>query len=112
MAIGTVTMRNALCTAYATNAPYCTLTSTAPSGAVAGTELVGITRQPSNWGSPAASAVTSAPAAFSIASGQTVAGVQYMSASTAGTFLDGVGLTGQTFSSAGTYTVTVTYTQS
>lgn len=110
MAIQTVTMRNKLVDAYKAAAPYATLTSTVP-GASAGTELPGITRQASTWGATATSAATAAPPAFAVASGQTVAGVQFMDAASAGTYLDGAGVTSQTFSSAGTYTVTATFTE-
>lgn len=111
MAIQTVTERNSLVAKYVADCTYATLTSTVP-GASAGTELSGITRQASNWGAVASSAATASPAAFAVASGQTVAGFQFMSAVTAGNYLDGVGVTSQAFSSAGTYTATATYTQS
>lgn len=110
MAIQTALMRGKLVDAYKAAATYTTLTSNAPT-TTAGTEVAGITRQPSNWGATAASAATAAPAAFAIGSGQTVAGVQFMDAASAGNYLDGVGVTSQAFSSAGTYTVTATFTE-
>lgn len=115
MAINTVTQRNNLATAYATNATYMALYSTVP-GASAGTELTlgspAYARRASNWAAASASAVVASPAAFDVASGSTVAGIGFHTAITAGTYLDGVGVTSQAFSSQGTYTVTATYTQS
>jgi hypothetical protein len=115
MAVQTVNMRNALATAYGTNAPYAALCSTAPSS-TAGTELTGgspaYARQAANWGSASSSAITASPAAFNVASGSTVAGVEFYSAVTAGTYMDGVSVTSQAFASQGTYTVTATFTQS
>src|SRR4051794_25581743 len=100
---------------YATQAPWCALYSTAP-GAAAGTELTGgapaYARKASNWGTAAASADTADPVAHDVASGQTVAGVGFHSAVTAGTYWDGTTVTSQAFSSQGTYKVTATYTQS
>jgi hypothetical protein len=115
MAIQTATMRTALAAAYATNAPYAALYSTVP-GASAGTELAGgspaYARQAANWGTAASSAVSAAPAAFNVASGATVAGAGFHSASTGGSYLDGGAVTSQAFASQGTYTLTATYTQS
>jgi hypothetical protein len=42
----------------------------------------------------------------------TVVGYEHFSAVTAGTYLDGVSITSQTFASQGTYAITPTYTQS
>lgn len=115
MAIQTVTMRNALATAYATNATHMALYSTVPT-TTAGTELTGgapaYARKVSNWAAASASAVVATPVAFDVASGSTVAGIGFHTAITAGTYLDGVGVTSQAFASQGTYTVTATYTQS
>lgn len=108
------TSRTAMANFYATQAPWCALTSTAPT-ATAGTEISGgspaYARRASNWGAGANSAVVSTPAAHDVPSGTTVAGVQYHSAQTAGTYWDGVPVTAQSFSSQGTYAVTATFTQ-
>jgi len=114
MAIQTVTMRNALATAYGTNAAYGALYTTAPGG-TAGTEATGgspaYARKALTWGTAASSAVTVAPV-FDVASGQTIVGAGVHTAITAGTYLDGASVTSQAFASQGTYTVTFTYTQS
>lgn len=115
MPIQTVTQRNTLVDAYKAAATHVALYSTAP-GASPGTELSGgspaYARKVSNWGATSNSAATASPAAFDVPSGATVAGAGFHTALTAGTYLDGASLTSQAFSSQGTYTVTLTYTQS
>jgi hypothetical protein len=107
------TARTAAATWYTTQAPWVALTSTVP-GASAGTELTGgspaYARVASNWSAASGGASTATPAAQNVASGSTVAGAQFMSASTAGTYFDGGGVTSQTFSSQGTYQLTATIT--
>lgn len=109
------TSRTAMAAYFATQAPWAALYSTA-GGATAGTELTGgspaYARKAGTWGTAASSAVTSSPPAFDVASGSTVAGAGYHSASTAGTYWEGGSVTSQAFSSQGTYTLTGTYTQS
>lgn len=115
MAIQTTAMKNLLCDAYKANALYVALYSTVP-GASAGTELTGgspaYARKAANWGTSSAGSVTATPAAHDVPSGATVAGCGVHSAVTAGTYYDGASLTSQSFASQGTYTVTLTYTQS
>ncbi len=115
MPIQTVVLRTALASQYGVLTPFTALATSAP-GATAGTEVTGGTpayaRKASNWGTAAASAITATPAAFDVPSGTTVRGVNLMSAVTAGTYQDGATVTDQLFSSQGTYTVTLTYTQS
>ncbi len=115
MAVQTVTMRNSLATKYAVDATHAALYTTVP-GATAGTEVTGGTpayaRKALTWGAAAASAVTVTPAAFDVPSGTTIAGAGVHTAVTAGTYLDGAGVTSQAFASQGTYTLTLTYTQS
>lgn len=108
MPIDTVTMRNSLVDAYKAAGTHIGLHS---ADATAINELA-VTRQPATWGATSASSATASPPAFSVSSGLTVGGAGVWSAATAGTFLDGAPLPSQTFSSAGTYTVTATYTQS
>lgn len=112
MAIQTATLRTTMATNYGTATPYMAVYSTVPT-TTAGTEITGGTyaRQASNWGTASASVITAAPAAFNIPAGSTAAGVGFHSALTAGTYLDGASITSQAFSSAGTLTVTATYTQ-
>lgn len=111
MAIATTTEKNNLATKYGTDAAFATLFSTAPSGATPGTEVPGITRQALAWGA-ASNGVITATATFSVGSGATVAGAGVYTALSGGTYLDGGTLSSQTFGSAGTYTLTLTYTQS
>lgn len=110
MAINTVTLRNTLVTAYKNTIVNSALYSTVP-GATAGTELTGgsYARQPLTWGAVANSTVTSNAANFQVPAGATVAGVGLLDSG--GTYQDGVGVTSQPFSTAGVYTITVSYTQ-
>ncbi|MDQ3326855.1 MAG: hypothetical protein M3529_14405 [Actinomycetota bacterium] len=114
MPIQTVTQRNTLATSYGTAATHGAIYTTAP-GATAGTEPTGgspaYARKPLSWSAASASAVTVAPV-FDVPSGATIVGAGVHSAVTAGTYLDGVAVTSQAFSSQGTLTVTFTYTQS
>lgn len=114
MAIQTVTQRNNLAQAYGTNATFAALYTTVP-GATAGTEVTGgapaYARKSLTWSAPSNSAVTVTPV-FDVPSGTTVAGAGLHTAVTAGTYLDGGAVTSQAFASQGTYTLTITYTQS
>lgn len=115
MAVQTVTMRNALATAYKATALYAALYTTVPAG-TAGTEVTGgapaYARQAANWGTVASSAVTASPAAFNVPASTTIAGAGFHDAVSAGNYLDGGSVTSQAFASQGTYTLTATYTQS
>lgn len=115
MALQTSAIKNTLANAYATACAFVGLATTAP-GATRGTEVTGgspaYARKASNWGSATNGVITASPTAFDVPSGTTVVGVNMESAVTAGTYQDGAGVTSQTFSSQGTYTVTATYTQS
>ena len=117
MAIATVTMRNALCTAYSTNGTHGALFTADPgtSGTATGESTGGspaYNRKVMGWGAAAASAITGAPV-FDVASGQTITFFGVCSSITPGaaTVLDKVAVTSQAFASQGTYTVTATYTQ-
>lgn len=114
MAIQTVTQRNNLATAYGAAATHAALYTTAPSS-TAGTEVTGgspaYARKALSWSAPSASAIT-ATVTFDVPSGTTVAGAGVHTAATAGTYLDGSSVTSQSFASQGTYTLTLTYTQS
>lgn len=114
MAVQTATMRNALATAYGAQAAYAALYTTAP-GATAGTEVSGGTpayaRKPITWGAASASAVT-ATVTFDVPAGTTVVGAGVHTALTGGSYLDGASVTSQAYASAGTYALTLTFTQS
>lgn len=111
MAIATTTEKNSLAAKYAADGLYGTLFNTTPSGSTPGTEVTSIVRQALSWSAPSAGVIT-ATATFSVISGQTVAGAGLYTALTGGTYLDGGGLTPQAFASAGTYTLTLTFTVS
>lgn len=115
MAIRTLAQRNALATAYGSAAPYGALFTADPgTSGNATNELTGGTyaRVACNWGAASNSVITSASQVFNIPSGTTVAYHGHCVSSTAATndVRDSVALTSQTFSSAGTYTVTSTFT--
>lgn len=118
MAIAILAQRNALATAYGTNAPYGALFTADPgtTGTVTG-EVTGgspaYARVAMAWGAASASAITGSPQ-FNVPSGTTVTYFGVTAAGTAGTadLRDRVAVTSQAFSSQGTYTVTATYTQS
>ena len=113
MPIATTAEKNSLATKYGTDTPYAALYTTAPSGGVAGTEVSGgsYARQAISWGAAAGGAVT-ASVTFNVPAGNTILGAGVHSAITAGNYLDGAAVTSQNFASAGTYTLTLTYTQS
>jgi hypothetical protein len=114
MALQTASIKNSLAERYAALGAFAALYSTVP-GASAGTELSGGTpayaRKALTWGAAADGKVT-ATATFDVPSGATVAGAGIHSAATGGTYLDGGAVTTQAFSSQGTYTLTLTFTQS
>lgn len=120
MAIQTATQRTTLAQAYANAATHAALfTSTGPSTAGTATnEVTGGTyaRVTITWASASASAVTNSasPAVINVPSGTTVTYAGVCSSGTAGaaTVLDFAAVTSQTFASAGTYSLTLTYTQS
>lgn len=113
MAIQTVTMRNSLATAYGAAAIQAALYTTVPGGS-AGTEVTGgspaYARKTISWGAASASVVT-ATVTFDVPAGATVVGAGVHAAS-GGAYLDGAAVTSQNFATQGTYTLTLTYTQS
>lgn len=116
MAINTVAMRNNMADAYGDIALYAALFSTALGGSApnytAGTEVTGgsYARQLISWTTASSGAITGT-VTFNVPTGNVMSAGVY-TAVTAGIFLDGGTLTTQNFSSAGTYTLTLTYTQS
>lgn len=106
----TTVEKNNLATKYGVDAPYATLFTTAPSGNTPGTEAA-VTRQAVTWSAPSAGVIT-ATVSFSVGAGVTIVGTGLYSAATAGTYIDGATVTSQAFPSAGTYQLTLTYTQS
>ena len=114
MSIQTTTEKNNLATQYGTNAAYAALYTTAP-GATAGTEPSGgspaYARKALSWGAASNGTIT-ATATFDVPAGTTIVGAGVHTAATAGTYLDGASVTSQAFASQGTYTLTLTFTQS
>jgi hypothetical protein len=116
MAIRNVTQRNALATAYGTNAPYGALFTADPGTADAATgEVTGgapaYARKALTWGAAAASAI-SGTATFDVPTGTNVTYFGVCNTASGATVRDSVAIGPQNFSSQGTYTVTPTYTQS
>lgn len=102
--------KNNLATKFGVDAPYVTAFSSPPSGGTAGTEVTGITRVASSWGTASGGVITQT-VSLTIPSGQTVQGIGLYSASTAGNYIDGGSVTSQAFPTGGTYTITINYTQ-
>jgi hypothetical protein len=113
MPIQTATQKNNLATAYGNAATHAALYTTAPGGS-AGTEPSGgspaYARKAISWSAPSNGVIT-ATVVFDVPSGATIVGAGVHTAITAGTYLDGGSVTSQAFSSQGTYTLTLTYTQ-
>lgn len=112
MPIQTSTERNSLAAKYAGDALFGAVYTTAPGGS-AGTEPSGgspaYARKSLSW---SGTNPITATATFDIPTGTTIVGAGIHSAVTAGTYLDGVSVTSQAFSSQGTYQVTFTFTES
>lgn len=106
----TTLARNNLADAYKTGATHAALYTTA-GGATAGTEVTGGTyaRKPVTWGTSANGVVTGT-CTFDVPTGVTIAGWGLYTA-IAGTYFDGGSLPSQPFASAGTYALTLTFTQ-
>lgn len=113
MPVSTTTEKNNLATKYGQDGVYIALFSSAPSGGTPGTELTGGTyaRVAAGWGAASGGVIT-ASGTLNVPSGATVAGVGLYTAVSGGTYVDGASLTSQAFGTAGTYTVSLTYTQS
>lgn len=107
MPIKTTAQRNTLATAYGNAATEARLYSTVPDTA-AGTAIVGAAAA-ITWSAPTNGVIT-AEVTFNVPAGATVAGAGVHSAT--GTYLDGGAVPSQPFASDGTYTLTLTYTQS
>ena len=113
MTIATTAEKNSLATKYGTDNPYASA-HTADPGTTYTNEVGGGTpayaRKAISWSAPTNGVIT-ATVVFDIPSGTTVTYVGLGTALTAGTFQDKATVTSQTFSSQGTYTVNLTYTQ-
>lgn len=115
MAIATNTQKQTLANAYGTAATFASV-HTANPGSTGASEVTGgspaYARKAVTWSSGTTGTVT-ATVTFDIPSGTTISYAGLWTASTAGTFLDGGALaSSQAYSSQGTYTLNLTYTQS
>jgi len=116
MAVATAQQRENLAVAYAAAATHAALFTTQPSGSTPGTEVTGgspaYARKAISWSQGAVDGQVTAQVVFDVPSGVTVRGAGLYTAVTGGTYLDGVTVTDQAFASQGTYTLTLTFTQS
>lgn len=121
MAIRVAAQRKALATQYGSQAPYGALFSADPGSAGAATnELTGggYARQALNWAAVTdngtVASIVSAATPFNVASGTNVnyAGVCVSSTAATADVRDSVSVPTQNYASAGTYTVSATFTQS
>jgi hypothetical protein len=107
----TPAMKNTLATAYGVDADQARLYTTAPTATAPGTEVTGGTYAPQTitWSAPTNGVITGT-VIFDVPAGVTVAGAGVHRAD--GTFLDGGAVASQSFATAGTYELALTYTQS
>lgn len=113
MPIQTTQQRENLAVAYGNAATHASL-HTANPGTTGASEVSGApyARKAITWAAGAVNGNVTATVTFDVPSGVTVAGAGVWTAVTGGTYLDGVTVTSQAFSSQGTYTLTLTFTQS
>lgn len=117
MAIATTVEKNSLATKYGVDAAFGAIFTADPgsTGTVVG-EVTGgapaYARKALAWGAPTAGVIT-ATAVFDVPSGTTVAFAGVCTSLTAGTadLRDKVAVTSQSFASQGTYTLTLTFTE-
>lgn len=114
MAINTTGEKNSLATKYGQDAPYMSL-HTADPGSTGASEVTGgspaYARKAITWGAAANGAI-SGSVTFDVPASTTVTYAGLWSAATAGTFVDKVALTSQTFATQGQLTVNATFTES
>jgi hypothetical protein len=116
MAIATTAQRNNLADAYGDSATHAALFTADPgtSGSISNEVSGGspaYARKAITWSAPTNGVVTGT-VTFDVPAGTTVTYAGVTSAATSGTLLDRVAVTNQAFSAQGTYTLTLTYTQS
>lgn len=108
--------KDALANAYGTAAPYGGLAGGDPGATGAATNELAAphTRQALAWSTASGTGVINGTATFNVGAGQTVAWffVASSNVAAAATVRDTYDVTDQVFASAGTYSVTVSYTQS
>ncbi|WP_394620935.1 hypothetical protein JNUCC0626_18125 [Lentzea sp. JNUCC 0626] len=110
MPIDTARQRENLAAAYAAAATHVAAHSTDPG--TTGTGEIAGSRKAISWTAGTVDGVVTATVTLDIPSGATVAGIGLWDASVGGNYLDGGPVTSQAYSANGTYTITLTYTQS
>lgn len=112
----TTQQRENLAVAYGAAAPFAALFTTATTGTTPGTEVTGgspaYARKSLTWAAGTVDGTVTATAVFDVPAGATVVGAGLYTAATGGTYLDGGSVASQAFASQGTYTLTLTFTQS
>jgi len=108
--IDTTTQRENLAREYGVRATHVAAHSTDPGSTGTG-EIAG-TRKAITWTQGGVDGQITATVTLDIPSGATVAGIGLFDAATGGNYLDGGAVTSQAYSAAGTYTITLTFTQS
>lgn len=116
MAIATTAEKNSLATKYGTDAAYAALFTADPgtSGTVVGEVSGGApayARKAITWGAPSAGVITGT-VTFDVPASTTITFAGVCSAATGATLIDKGAITSQTFAGQGTYTLTLTFTES
>jgi hypothetical protein len=116
MAIATTVQKNSLCTKYSTDNAFAALFTADPggTGTVVGEVSGGAYARVSiAWGAPAGGVITGT-ATINVPAGTTITFAAGCTAGTAGVsdLRDKVAITSQTFATAGTYALTLTFTES
>lgn len=115
MPIATTAEKNSVATKYGTDTAYAAIFTADPgtTGTVVG-EVTGgapaYARKAISWGAAAGGVITGT-VTFDVPSGTTITFAGTCSASSGSTLLDRAAVTSQNFATQGTYTLTLTYTQ-
>lgn len=112
MAIATTTAKNSLATKYGADATHAALFTADPgtTGSVTGeVSGGGYARKPITWGAPTNGVVTGS-VEFTVPASTTITHAAVCSASSGANLLDKVAITSQTFATAGTYELALTFT--
>jgi hypothetical protein len=116
MPIATVDQRENVARAYGVSATHAALYTSAPSGSTPGTEVTttgspAYARKLITWANGGVDGSITATVTFDVPTGTTVRGAGVHTALTGGTYLDGGTVPDQPYTSQGTYTLTLTHTQ-
>lgn len=115
MAIATAQQRENLAIAYGSAAAYASLHTASP-GSTGASEVSGgapaYARKALTWSAGTVDGTSTATVTFDVPAGITVAGAGVWADAIGGTYLDGGTVTSQAIALQGTYTLTLTFTQS